>query len=175
MPNVRRECSVCFQWPHWTRAILAVLTFFLGTEALAQQVVLRPQEISAARLPDSQSSMVPVKGAKPGILDRKFFLLAGVATAATVLDVATTAHCISNYANCREANPLFGPDPSKAKLYGLSFSILAGQILASAWLRRKIPHSKLWMIPPIAATAGHGTAAAFNFHTMHELRTSGVQ
>ena len=106
---------------------------------------------------------------KPRILDRKFLMLAGFATAATVLDVTTTSHCMSTYAACQEGNPLICSHPSQAKLYGVSFSMLAGQILASAWLRHRKPDGKLWMVPPIFATAGHGLAAALNIHTMHQL------
>ena len=106
---------------------------------------------------------------KPKLFDRKFLVLAGVATAATVFDVATTSHCISTYAACQEGNPLLGSNPSTAKLYGVSFSMLAGQLLASAWIRHKTPERNLWMIPPIVATAGHGLAAVLNIRTMHQL------
>ena len=157
------------------RLMLVVLIFFWGTQALAQTAILPTQNIPIARPPDSQFSIEPIKETKPRILDRKFFLLAGIATAATVLDVATTSHCLSTYVNCNEGNPLLGSNPSRGRLYGVSFSILAGQILASAWLRRAMPHRKLWMIPPITATAGHGVAAALNFRTMHQLQTSGSQ
>ncbi len=35
---------------------------------------------------------------KPRIMDRKFLMLAGFATAATLLDVTTASHCLSTYA-----------------------------------------------------------------------------
>lgn len=53
-----------------------------------------------ARQPYDQFSIAPSKETKPRILDRKFLFLAGLATTATVLDVATTSHCLSTYANC---------------------------------------------------------------------------
>jgi len=114
-------------------------------------------------------SFVPVKETKPRVFDRKFFALAGVATAATILDVVTTSHCMSTYVNCQEGNPLVGSHPSTAKLYGVSFSLLGAQLLASAWIRREMPHRKLWMAPPIIASAGHGVAAILNLRTMHQL------
>jgi hypothetical protein len=107
--------------------------------------------------------------AKPKILDRKFLLLSGIAAGATVFDVVTTSHCMSAYAGCQEGNPLLGSHPSSAKLYGVSFSMLAGQMLASAWIRHKMPNRSLWIVPPIVATAGHGLAGVLNIRTMHQL------
>jgi hypothetical protein len=106
--------------------------------------------------------------ARPKILDRKFLLLAGMAAGATVFDVVTTTHCMSAYAGCQEGNPLLGSHPSSAKIYGVSFSIFAGQMLASGWVRHKMPNRNLWMVPPIVATAGHGLAAVLNIRTMHQ-------
>jgi len=126
------------------------------------QTVITPQSQPAV-------SFAPAKETKPRVFDRKFFVLAGIATAATVLDVATTSHCMSTYADCQEGNPLLGSHPSQAKLYGVSFSILGGQLLASAWLRRKAPNGKLWMAPSIITAAGHGLAAVLNLRTMHQL------
>jgi hypothetical protein len=123
-------------------------------------------------LSQREASFAPTRVTKPRVFDRKFFVLAGIATATTVLDVAMTSHCISTYSNCQEKNPLFGSHPSAAKLYGVSFSMLGGQMLASAWMRREMPKRKLWMMPPIVATATHGLAAAFNFRTIHQLSSA---
>jgi hypothetical protein len=79
---------------------------------------------------------------------------------------------MSTYADCQEGNPLLGSHPSTAKLYEVSFSMLGGQLLASAWMRHKVPNGKLWMMPPIIATAGHGLAAMLNVGTMHQLSSN---
>jgi hypothetical protein len=42
-------------------------------------------------------------------------------------------------------------------------------VVASAWMRHKVPNGKLWMMPPIIASAGHGLAAVLNVRTMHQL------
>lgn len=86
-----------------------------------------------------------------------------------MLDVTTTSRCMSRYVDCQEGTPLLGSHPSTAKLYGVSFSMLSGQLLASAWMRRKTPNGKLWMAPMIIAGAGHGLAAILNVRTMHRL------
>jgi hypothetical protein len=118
-----------------------VLVLVVFRQASAQTAEAFPAVDSAAEAQHSQHIFLYASSEpkKPRILDRKFFLLAGMATAATGLDVATTSHCISTYAACQEGNPLVGSNPSQAKLYGVSFSMLAGQLLASAWIRRKMP------------------------------------
>jgi hypothetical protein len=162
------------------RVSLTVLVFAIAMQAAAQNIpaspvfdtqtsIASPSQAVTSFMPVSTTLATPVKPTTPRVFDRRFLVLAGIATAATVLDVATTTHCMSTYANCQEGNPLLGSHPSQAKLYGVSFSMLGGQLLASAWMRRKTPNGKLWMVPQIAATAGHGLAAALNFRTMHQL------
>jgi hypothetical protein len=103
-----------------------------------------------------------VKEANPRVFDRKFLLLTGLTTTATIFDITSTSHCLSAYSNSRETNPLLGSNPSRAKLYGISLSTVAGEVFASAWLRRRHPHSKLWIVPPIALMTSHGLGAALN-------------
>ena len=125
--------------------------------------------------PQPAVSFATAKETKSKVFDRKFFVLAGVAAAATAFDVTTTSRCMSTYVDCREGNPLLGAHPSTARLYGVSFSILGGQLFASAWLRRKTPNGKLWMAPPIITAAGHGMAAVLNLRTMHQLQQQPVE
>jgi hypothetical protein len=155
------------------RLSLIVLIFVMSLAARAQNApaasVFDTQTVITPHFQPAAVSFAPAKETKPRVFDRKFFVLAGIATAATVLDVATTSHCMSTYVACQEGNPLLGAHPSQAKLYGVSFSILGSQLLASAWLRRKAPTGKLWMAPPIITAAGHGLAAVLNLRTMHQL------
>jgi hypothetical protein len=154
------------------RVIFTVLIFTIATNAAGQSSpVTSTFDTQTAIATHSKLvvSFANTKETRARVFDRKFLVLAGIATAATMLDVATTTHCMSTYADCQEGNPLLGSHPSKAKLYGVSFSMLGGQLLTSAWLRRKTPNGKLWVAPPIIATAGHGLAAALNFRTMHQL------
>jgi hypothetical protein len=154
------------------RVPLIILMFVASLQAVGQSVPASSAfdtQLAVAPHFQPEVSYAPVEETKHRVFDRKFFMLAGMATAATVLDVATTSHCISTYAGCQEGNALLGSRPSTAKLYGVSFSILGGQLLASALLRRKTPTGKLWMVPPIITTAGHGIAAIMNFRTMHQL------
>jgi hypothetical protein len=55
--------------------------------------------------------------------------------AATVLDIEGTEACLR--ANtCREANPLFGPKPSRARAYGTAIPWLLGSYAADALLKK---------------------------------------
>jgi hypothetical protein len=153
------------------RATLVALMFVISLPAAAQTNQASSVFEKNTTMAEQQHIFLfsSPKKSNPKILDRKFLLLAGMATAATVLDVATTSHCMSTYANCQEGNPLLGSHPSQAKIYGVSFSMLAGQVAASAWIRRKMPDRNLWMVPTIVATAGHGLAGVLNIRTMHHL------
>jgi hypothetical protein len=94
--------------------------------------------------------------ARPRTFDRTFALLATVSAAMMVADVELTANCVKTVANCREANPLFGSDPSRARLYGVNVPIYAGEVLLSQILRRKFPERKSWMRPFLSLTGAHG-------------------
>src|ERR1700693_3095020 len=97
------------------RVRLIALILVLGLQAAAQNT-------SASSVFDTQTAIVshsprvvaftPAKEVKPRVFDRKFIGLAGIATAATMLDIATTSHCMSTYADCQEGNPLLGSHPS---------------------------------------------------------------
>ncbi len=132
------------------RVIFTVLIFTIATNAAGQNSpVTKAFDTQTAMATHTKLvvSFAKAKETRARVFDRKFFLLAGIATAATMLDVATTTHCMSTYADCQEGNPLLGSHPSTAKLYGVSFSMLGSQLLASAWLRRKTPNGKLWVAP----------------------------
>jgi len=156
------------------RLTMAGLMVFIVLQAAAQNLPNKMFDTQVAVYRPSQTNAFDAANIthKPRIFDRKFLLLAGIATSATILDIATTSHCMSTYGDCQEGNPLLGSHPSPAKLYGVSFSMLGGQLLASAWMRRKMPNGRSWMIPPIIAGTGHGIAAALNFRTMHQLSSS---
>jgi hypothetical protein len=115
------------------------------------------------------TSTAVTRAKAPRVLDSKFFLLTGIAAAATIADVVTTSHCLSASTSCQESNPLVGSHPSNARLYGFAVSTLAAQVAISALVRHHRPQSKSWMIPPIAAAAAHGTAAVLNQRTTSSL------
>lgn len=96
---------------------------------------------------------------EPRILDKKFIALIGVSSALTILDVELTASCLRSN-RCVEANPLYGSNPTRARMYGISLPLMGSQTLISAWLRHRYPTSKMWLIPMLSGTAAHGVGAA---------------
>lgn len=158
----------------WLGALAASAVIPISLPALAQEDQAGVVKVNEVQMSPQQDAFPvrPTPDHRARVFDRKFLLLTGVAAATTSLDIVTTSRCVSRYPNCQEANPLYGPQPSSARLYGVSFSILAGQVLGSALLRRGMPHKKLWIIPVIAATATHGIAAALNARTTHQLSGS---
>jgi len=102
----------------------------------------------------------PPAEVKSRIFNRTFAILAAVSAAATVADVELTANCLKTSVNCHEANPLWGKDPSRARLYGVNVPIYAGEMMLSRVLRRK--ERKAWMMPLASLTGIHAVGAASN-------------
>ena len=90
---------------------------------------------------------------------RGFMLLSATAVVSTVADIELTAHCLATNPNCREANPLFGSHPSRARMYAIAMPMTAAQIWFSNHLRKKHPERKLWMLPTISVTVVHSLGA----------------
>jgi hypothetical protein len=61
---------------------------------------------------------------------------AGLLIASTVADVETTNSCINAH-TCSEGNPLYGKNPSRALMYGVSMPINAGVIFFYATEKRR--------------------------------------
>jgi hypothetical protein len=89
------------------------------------------------------------------VVDRKFLTLFGMTTALTVTDIELTQRCLKA-GTCHEANFLYGNDPTRARMYGINIPVLGAQALVSAWLKRRQPERKEWMISPIADSIAHG-------------------
>jgi len=72
-----------------------------------------------------------VKKRKVRIFDKKFWLVTAAVVGTTILDVETTARCIKAH-TCGERNPLFGQNPTRAKMYGIK-APLAGFVIWGTW------------------------------------------
>ena len=107
----------------------------------------------------SKTAPTPVK---PRVFNRTFALLATVSAAMTVADVELTANCLKTAANCREANPLLGSNPSRTRLYGVSVPIYAGEFALSQMLRRKFPDRKSWTRPFLSLVGAHAVGVGSN-------------
>jgi len=94
------------------------------------------------------------------IFDHKFKTLAALAIVTTAADLELTARC----RHCREANPLYGSNPSRVRLYGIGAPLLFGEIMVSRTLRKRSPGGKLWMMPTLSVSAAHMAGVATNLH-----------
>jgi hypothetical protein len=88
-------------------------------------------------------------------VDKKFLLLFGVTAVLTVTDIELTQHCL-RAGTCREANFLYGANPTRARMYGINVPLLGTQMMFSAWLKRHRPERNQWMIAPITGSVAHG-------------------
>lgn len=85
------------------------------------------------------------------VVDGGFWRWNGLASAAGITDLALTAHCVSG-STCTELNPLYGPHPSVARLFGTGAPIMAAQFAVSYYLKT---HNKNWKVPTAIRVAGH--------------------
>lgn len=82
-----------------------------------------------------------------------------MAAASTVSDIEVTAHALQN-PNCSEHSPLFGSHPSRAKMYGISVPATAAYGVVGYLLKKR--GVKLWAVPQLSLTAGHGIGSALS-------------
>jgi hypothetical protein len=150
--------------------------------ALSQETAHPMSQVSrdAVSTPTSSPFRIALSNeTKPKVMDGKFLLLAGMASAATFADIATTNRCLSSSVNCQESNPLLGSHPSSGKVYGISLSVLAGQMLAvddfadcgdgGAWNSRcpeRPPYSAAQCDPIAMIEAGWGASCSGCFRCL---------
>ena len=105
----------------------------------------------------------------PRTADRNFWALTAATGAATVLDVELTQHCLQSVPGCRERNPLYGPQPSRARMY----SIMAAENLLAGYLAYRLKKSshrrlrRLWWVPQMVPIVGHGKGFVVNLRLMY--------
>lgn len=132
------------------------------TASLATQPV-SPEILAAAMIAHVQPARPTAQqlGQKHRVLSAPFLVLAGLSLAATVADIEATAHCPASQ-GCHGLNLMFGPDPSRGRMYGIGIPVWSVQTGLSGWLKHKYPKSKTWAVSPIVNTLAHGITAGFN-------------
>jgi hypothetical protein len=124
-----------------------------GTPFVVRPVPVRPPALSIQTGPPLETERVA---------SRRFILASLFQIAATIGDVESTQYGLSHGA--REANPLFGSHPSRAKQYAIAMPIAGGIVAWSYRLKRSAPHSRHWLIPSIVTGAIHTGAMLHNFN-----------
>lgn len=150
-------------------ALLAALALPLAAQQPQNPLPDSPSHIAELQRPAAVPAIVAstpqrirpsVTQENPSPHRRAFTLLSAVAVASTVADIEFTAHCLATNPRCREANPLYGSHPSRARMYAIAMPMTAAQIWFSNHLRKKHPERKLWMLPTLSVTVVHSLGAA---------------
>ena len=103
---------------------------------------------------------------KKRVADKKFWGAVVVMIAASIADAESTVHWMKVCPTCRELNSwLYGRRPTRKRMYLTLLPIAAAEIWGMWWVKRDDMKqgTKVWMVIPIAHTAGHGGAAAYNY------------
>lgn len=95
----------------------AILVGGLPAPLLAQQP--HPE---ASGIQQTRRAHVRIRDAAKG---RRFWLTVAGIFASSIFDAETTARCITHHPQCQELNPIFGPRPSRKRLYGIKFGLNA--------------------------------------------------
>ena len=96
-------------------------------------------------------------------LDKKWWVLTAATASVAVLDVELTQHYLHTQPWHRELNPIFGPRPSRARMYG---TVAAENFLAAylAYRLKKSQHRRLrrlWWLPQTISIGGHAGGVVF--------------
>jgi hypothetical protein len=138
----------------------------------------------ADNLPDAPSAMAspapaPVVAVRPAavttevrpkhrVATPEFLVWAVTANAATIADIESTMWALKNCRTCRETNPIYGRNPSRAKMYAINAPINMASLWLSKYLKTHTCSASgtvcwAWRIPFVTLSIAHGAAAAHNF------------
>jgi hypothetical protein len=90
-------------------------------------------------------------------INRQFIVLNALLVASFLADAEVTLNCVAS-PGCREANPLLGNHPSRARLYSVGIPITVLSIAWSYHDKRKSPSRAGWKAYPIVFAAAHCAA-----------------
>jgi len=120
--------------------------------------------VSSTVLSTSPSGTTKVQG----VVDRKFIALNSAAVISAILDAHSTTRCL-HARTCREANPLYGSNPSAARVWAQTGAITGGLVLFDYWLKKSARRSGgsykyAWVVFPAATVTLHLVAARHNYN-----------
>jgi len=77
--------------------------------------------------------------------EKKLWLMFAGMGASLIFDAESTARCITQHPQCQEANPIFGPRPSRKRIYGIKLGLAGLQAFAlSHYLRLEMEENIEW-------------------------------
>ncbi len=101
------------------------------------------------------------------VLDRKFIVFHSLNTLAMVADIESTAHALAGKSGAVELNPLFGPHPTRARMYGIGVPVNAFTLFLSHRAKKIAPRRRLWELAPAMTMAIHAGAVTNNLVAAH--------
>lgn len=132
----------------------------VGTQPGAEAQKNRSNNQLTAQSSNGQEE--PVLYPKRERLDKKFWALWAPAIVLTIADVEITASCVQR-AGCYESNPVYGPHPSRLRLYAIRGGITGVAFyLSQRWKRDRHGITIYWNYLPVALTAINGFAVAWD-------------
>lgn len=153
--------------------VLALILMLMGSHAqdtpCGQWNPDRSQWYACPETPPTSASMAVPKqvrlrqslgGDQQQVWDKNFTAYTIGLWAATIADIESTQSALSSCSGCREANPVFGPDPNRGRMW----AVMAPANGLCMWLsyRWKAKGKRWWMLPMLVPTASHGSAAGLN-------------
>ena len=105
---------------------LLAIALLLPAPLLAQQ----PRPVESKRV------VKPHVRVRDAAKSRQFWLTVAGIFASSTFDAESTARCIKRHPQCQELNPIFGPRPSRKRLYGIKFGLNAMEAYAVLRYRR---------------------------------------
>jgi hypothetical protein len=155
-------------------SLLLSLLFVSCLSSFAQDLPTKPEAHINVHLVNlvthvkfTQSLPVPHRTA-----DKAWWLWNGASWALTIADAENTKYVL-NQGNARELNPLYGPNPSRLRLYAISAPI-AGLASYISWREKrkddaatafgvKVSWTDKWFLVPLANGLSHGIGVGFTF------------
>lgn len=130
-----------------------------------------PHSVNAPYVPVYSNSLIHggISGeerkpaASPSRLGRKFVLLQIAMMSATIADAETTLYGI-RHDMAREGNPIFGKDPSRARVYGTVMPATVFVTLLDYRQDEEDPHSRWGIIMPAIVIGTHTVGMIHNLH-----------
>jgi hypothetical protein len=114
----------------------------------------KPTEPSATGQPTSAKQ-------SPRVIDRSFFLVNLFPISAMFADVESEEYKISH--GNGPGNSPYGTPPSRVSLYAIAVPVTAATVAWSYHLKRKYPHSKRYLLPPMILGSAYAIKAIATF------------
>lgn len=137
---------------------LFAMVFVLSLAAMGAEFPTAPQPrntVVATTLPAMVQPVIAVPLKSRPVSTKPFWALTALNSALTVADIELTQNCLATIPGCQEVNPLYGPHPSRMRMYATNIPITAGINFLSYHVLTAKYKTKLWVIPQATLAGSH--------------------